>query len=115
MAYESQFILMVNCNFKLDKLVNLIKKEWKDIRWIKSYSFDMKGNWIQISANEDYDISCIKDKKDGYLYYKYRLEVSPLGDIKNIDNQVTLAMTLKSRFTAIGCVTEICADFEELL
>ena len=115
MNYETQFLIMVNCNFDLGEFLNRLKEEWQDVKWVKRSSFDIANNWIQISKNDDYDPSRVLDPEDGFLHYRYRLEVSPITENPSVIEQIKLARMLKTRLEDIGCLAIICADFEELL
>jgi hypothetical protein len=55
------------------------------------------------------------EPKEGFLYYPYRIEISPIGEKKDIDHQVCTAKHLKELLESLGGDATICADFEELL
>jgi hypothetical protein len=115
MDYELQFLIMVSCEFDIDQFLNRLKRDWQDVKWVKRSSFDLSDNWIQISENEDYDPALAFNTLDGFLHYRYRIEVSPIKETRSVAEQVNLAKTLKTRFEKMGCLAVICADFEELL
>ncbi len=114
MNYELQFLVMVNSEIGIDELLNKMSG-WNDLIKLTHRSFDSDSkNWIQVSENEDYGLGGIQDE-DGFLFYKYKIEVSPLNDQVGIDDQVEYAKKIHQNFIDEGFLAEICADFEELL
>lgn len=113
-SYILDFKIMVNCEFKRIQLLKLIKKRIAGYKTVFEYSFEYRDNLFRFRFNEDYD-PCKVDEEDGYLYYRYEIEVVSLKDNENIKNQLDLARKFKEHFIEIGCSAEICADFEELL
>ena len=115
MSYELQFLIMVNTTLDHEKLIASLKGALADTSEVGWRSFDWSGNWVQVLMNEDYDESLASDPEEGYLYYRYRIEVSPTDGNKSLDRQVNLAKHLKVALESLGCSAVICAAFEELL
>lgn len=115
MGYELQFLVMANCDLSLQELAACLKEKLPEAAWVRSQSFDWSNNWIQVWKNDDHDDSMLSDIDEGFLYYPYRIEVSPTGETKDLDHQINLAKHLKNILESLGCDAVICADFEELL
>jgi hypothetical protein len=109
-SYELQFLIYVNTTLDIEELISSLKGVLTSTR-----TFYWSGNWVQVWPNEDYDESLISDSEEGFLYYRYRIEVSPIDNDKSVERQVSIAKHLKSVLESLGCIAVICADFEDLL
>lgn len=119
MSYELQFLIMVETRIEHEELIASFKEKVGDageeISPAKFRTFYWSGNCIQVWMNEDYDESLVSDPEDGFLYYRYKIEVFPTDGEKSVERQVNIAKQLKGALESLGCTTVICADFEELL
>jgi len=77
-SYELQFLIFVNTTLDLEELVASLKGALGGISEESFRTFDWSGNWVQVWPNEDYDESLVSDPEEGYLCYRYRVEVSPI-------------------------------------
>ncbi len=112
MDYERQFLVMVDAAISLNELLNRMARLDGFVRRTRR-SFDWQRNWIQVAQNEDHDAVRTREE-DGFLFFKFRVEVSPLGDV-SVEDQVACARRLHQSYRAEGYDAEICADFEALL
>lgn len=115
MAYELQFLVMVDTGRALDELVACLMEKLEGARQVRARSFDWAENWIAVWPNDDYDPKKTSDPEEGFLHYRYRIEVSPLNKGASVDDQVRIANELKRVLESMGAVVAVCADFEELL
>lgn len=116
MKYELQFLVMVDSFHSLEEFVSILKRNLSDSKTFRSRSFDWKGNWIQIEQNEDYNPVAATNPKDGFLFYKFRIEVSPTEDYAHdLQHQIALAKEIEAIIQNRGGKAVVCADFEELL
>jgi hypothetical protein len=81
----------------------------------KDNSCDVDGNWLEVWPNDDTDARLASDAEDGYLYFRWRVEVTPIDAHLDENHQVKLARNLKSQFENMGAAAVICANFEDRL
>ncbi|MFJ5589047.1 hypothetical protein ACIQCG_04765 [Streptomyces noursei] len=81
----------------------------------KENSCDLRNNWLEAWGNEDADQRLAKDDEEGFLYYRWRIEVTPTTNNPSTDEQITLARLLQQCFEKSGWVAVVCADFEDRL
>jgi hypothetical protein len=68
---------------------------------------------IEVWENENFDPSLVKDEGEGFLYYRWRVEATPMkADIGEAE-QIQLARDLQSCFVAAGGKAVVCANFED--
>jgi hypothetical protein len=119
MSYELQFLIMVDTEIEHEELIASLKEKLVGVREeispAKFRTFYWSGNCVQVWLNEDYDESLVSDPEDGFLYYRYKIEVFPTDGDKGVERQVNIAKQLKGVLESLGCTAVICADFEELL
>jgi hypothetical protein len=94
-------------------LLALVLRRFPGAARVKSNSCDVRGNWLEIWHNEDADQSLADDTEDGYLYYRWRVEVTPLDARLDEDHQVALARALRDCFAEAGARAVVCASFED--
>ena len=111
--YELQFLIMVETDIELGLLFSKLIDDLPDSHRESSWSFRWKGNICMILLNEDHDVNELNGE-DGYLYYKFRIELSPIKDC-TIEEQISMAKYLEKYLSSFAEEVAICADFEELL
>jgi len=115
MTYELQFLIMVDTSLALDDLVARLIEKLEGARKVRPRSFDWRDNWISVWPNDDHDPTATSDPEEGFLHYRYLVEVSPLAKNAPVEHQVSLAKELERVFESLGASAVVCADFEELL
>lgn len=113
--FELQFLVMIDTEMPLDKLIEEIRARLLGARPVRPRSFDWRNNWIQIWENDDYEPPLTRPEPDQFLYFRYRMEVSPTSENAELQQQMDIARELKRIIEDIGATAVICADFEELL
>jgi len=72
------------------------------------------GNFADMVANEDFDRTKCGDAVDGYLYYPWMLQCSPVRT-RPEEDQIRLARWLRDILVSLGCVVVVAANFEDRL
>lgn len=111
---ERQFLVMVEMPGTAIGLSEKLVRSLEGAVSVRPRSFDWMGNWIQIADNDDYDPAQVDEPRDGFLFYRFRLEVSPMKSV-DVEHQVRVAVALSDALRALGAKTAVCADFEEKL
>jgi hypothetical protein len=111
--YELQFLLMLNSKLSIADITEKVIASTTGTQRTSSSSFLYSNNWIQISKNGNHS-EAYKPLEDSYLYFKYRVEVSPIEETTLI-KQIELAKKLRKTLSTISDEVEIAADFEKLL
>ncbi len=106
------FLIMVDADRDRQAVLKLILDQFPDAIRRKANSCDLRGNWIEVWENEGADANLAVGEK-GYLYFKWRVEVTPLNKSITEIEQVELARALLSCFQSAGCKAVVCADFED--
>src|SRR5215467_9989380 len=91
MPYELQFLIMVNSGLTLEDLVRSLREQLPSARSTRFRSFDWSNNWVQVWRNDDHDESILSDGNEGFLYYPFRIEVSPIEKNTSLEHQVNTA------------------------
>jgi hypothetical protein len=112
MSGTLQFIIMVDGDVGEAELLQSVLSRFPDATRLKAHSCDVAGNWLEIWHNDDADPGLARSEDDGYLYYRWRVEVTPMSDALNEDHQVELARGLLAAFTSAGGRPVILANFE---
>ena len=115
MKENLQFLVMVDTDKDRQWILQRILDRFLDAAKKKSNSCDLRGNWLEIWENEGANSELSKDAENGYLYYKWRIEVTPVAFSVGEDKQVQLAKELASYLKEAGCRVVVCANFEDKL
>lgn len=107
-----QFLVMVDSDQDDRALLAMILSRFPDAVGRKENSCDLRGNWIEIWANEDADPGLMTGA-DGYLYYPWRVEATPIEDGVGEEQQIELARELVRCFGSTGAPPVVCANFED--
>jgi hypothetical protein len=73
----------------------------------------LRGNWIEVWENKDADQELAEGEKEGFLYYRWRIESTPMKENITEAEQVQLARDLQSCFKSAGFKAVVCANFED--
>lgn len=72
-------------------------------------------NNVVIERNEDYDKNLSLNDEDAFLYFQSNMYFYPYEDIVTLEEQIQLAKDICKMFALSGILSEIVAEFEELL
>ncbi|MCO6008397.1 hypothetical protein NE236_25805 [Actinoallomurus purpureus] len=108
-----QFIVMVDGDADEVALLRCVLKNLPDAVRLKAHSCDVRGNWLEIWQNEDADPNLAENDDDGYLYYRWRVELTPMGGTVDEDHQVELARALIGAFERADGRAVVLANFED--
>ncbi|GAA0333548.1 hypothetical protein NE235_13610 [Actinoallomurus spadix] len=115
MSETLQFIVMVDGDVSEEALLRSVFDAFPDAVRLKVHSCDVQGNQLEIWHNEDADPALAFTDDDGYLYYRRRVEVTPMIGSVDEDHQVALARALAVAFESIGGRAVVLANFEDRL
>ena len=107
-----QFLVMVDADLDRPGMVQAVLDRFPEATPLKENSCDLRGNWLEVWDNEDADREQAADPDDGYLHFRWRVEVTPLDDTLDEDHQVRLARDLRDCFAAVGRDAVVAANFE---
>jgi hypothetical protein len=113
MSGTLQFIIMVDGDIGEAELLRSVLDRFPDAVRLKAHSCDVGGNWLEIWHNDDADVDLARTDEDGFLYYRWRVELTPMTDDLNEDHQVELARGLLAAFEAVGGRSVVLANFED--
>jgi len=105
---------MIDTEIGLFDFLERLRTELTGARLQRPRSFDWMGNWVQVWENDDYIAKRARPTVDEYLYFRYRMEVTPTENI-HLDDQLDAALQVKRSVENTGAEAVICADFEDLL
>ncbi|HEU4324775.1 MAG TPA: hypothetical protein VFS21_16645 [Roseiflexaceae bacterium] len=112
---ELQFLLMVDTKRSNDEIIFHLKEQLSDVTSVRSRSFDWLNNWVQVWENDDFDPEKALDSEEGFLYYPFRIEVSPVAEEVTLEHQLVVARSLRASLEMLNAKVQICADFEDML
>jgi hypothetical protein len=109
--HEAQFLVMVNGEVSLSDIMRVLESDLPGIKRTKhKMVYEWSRNIIDVEENKDYDQNMI-NSEDGYLYYRYRINVFPIDDDQSIEHQVNIARDIRGLFASLSCITEVIATF----
>lgn len=114
MDYELPFIVMVDSPGDAESLVAFLHAQFSDARPTTQYSLEYHDEWIEVRPNDMADDVLRANPDDGYQYYPFRVEVSPIRTV-DISEQVQFAKRLDTLLNMRPYRAVVVADFEELL
>lgn len=110
-----QFLIMVDAEYDRREITQIILTGFPEAVPRKPNSCDLRGNWIEVWANEGADPERAEDEENGFLDYRWRVEATPMTEDITESEQVKLAKALRTCFVAARCKAVICANFEDKL
>jgi hypothetical protein len=113
-AYELAFVVMIDADAPLPVLTRQLHQAFAAAKGKPGNALDPTGNQVELRRNDHHDPVLAAAPDNGYLFFPYRLEVSPT-DTVSLEHQVGFASALRTAFESLGYRAVICADFEELL
>lgn len=115
MSEALEFLVMVDSSFSHREFAEFLKRLFPTRTSERPWSFVVEENLVELRANDDYDSEKSKDKEEGFLYMRYRIEVTPLSNLRTEVEQISLARQLQNHIEASGGRAVICASFEDRL
>jgi hypothetical protein len=106
---------MVDADIDRPAVLALVLAHFPVARRQKDHACLLRGNLLEIWPNEDADPARSRSDEDPYLFYRWRVEVSPMDDRVDEDHQVQLARDLRSALQSTGAHVEVLAAFENRL
>jgi hypothetical protein len=77
-------------------------------------SAHVRANLLEINPNEAYDPRrAATDDEEAYLYFRWRVELTPVDSTVDEDHQIGLARELVGVLAGDGVRTVVCANFED--
>jgi hypothetical protein len=110
-----QFLVMVEGPSERSSIVDALLREFPDAIRRKENSCDLRGNWIEVWQNSDFSPPRARDEHDEYLYFRYRVESTPLGKSISEADQIDLATGILAALRGSGWKAVLCANFEDAL
>jgi hypothetical protein len=107
----SGFIIMVDGDVDEAEVLRSVLERFPGAVWLKAHCCDVGGNWLEMWHNDDADSNLALSDKDGYLHYRWRVEVTPMNDAIDEDHQVELARGLLAAFESVGGRPVVLANF----
>ncbi len=111
MKYDVRFLIMLDASEDASTIMNRILKRCSQGSRSKLYSSDMRGNFIEVVPNEDYDLERVDEGDEGE-FYRYRLEVTPVSDDVTEAQQIELIRELEQLTAENNWKTFPCAFFK---
>ena len=109
-----QFLIMVDGALEEAELFQRIRDGLPDAVPHRRASANVRANLLEINPNEAYDPRrAATDDEEAYLYYRWRVELTPMESTVDEDHQVALARELVGVLAGDGVRTVVCANFED--
>lgn len=86
-----EFIVMVDGGDSESEVLRAITERLPEATEVVKDACELRGNRLEVWANEDADPSQAADEEEGYLYFQWRIEAIPQKDDLGEDAQVGLA------------------------
>ena len=115
LADTLQILLMVEADLDRPAVLASVMTYFTDAVPRKENSCLLRGNLLEIWPNEDADPVQSRSGEDPYLYYRWRVEVTPMEDSLDEVHQIALARELRSALETTGALVEVLAAFEDRL
>jgi hypothetical protein len=106
-----QFLIMVDSALGRAQLLDLVLNRFPDAVAVRDNSCDLRANWVEVWANEEAD-PALAAGIDGYRWYAWRVEGTPMHGRVTEEEQVALARKLREVFIDAGGRANVCAGFE---
>ena len=112
---DVQFIVMVDSAAERSHLVSDLASDFPELEQRKAHSGRLRGNWLEVYANDDADPAAAADPDNGFLHFRWRVEVTPLDSSVDENHQIRLARDLLAHFRSAEATAEVLANFEDRL
>ena len=108
---DFSFTISINTEKSEEDIFNLILKEVPESIKEVGAHIRLFNNIMKFDLNSDYNPLKISDSQEGYLYYKYFLDVFPVGEV-DLENQKRIITILINLFKKYNFKAELIADEE---
>ena len=113
MAEDLSFLLLVDARVPYEHLINVILDLVPSAVRVKHRNLETPGNWIEVKENEDFDPERVDDPEEGFLFYRYQVEVTPKPGRLGVSNQVLFARELLMGLRLRRFKAEVCSTLED--
>ncbi|MEU7928710.1 hypothetical protein [Micromonospora sp. NPDC049107] len=108
-----RFLIMVDGPLTAAELLDLIRARLPDAKPYRRDSVDVRANLLEINTNEGADPRLAATDEDGYLYFQWRVEVTPMDPSVDEAQQIALARELLRAIEGQQVRATVCAAFED--
>lgn len=108
---DFSFTISINTEKSEEDIFNLILKEVPESIKEVGAHIRLFNNIMKFDLNSDYNPLKISDSQEGYLYYKYFLDVFPVGEV-DLENQKRIITILINLFKKYNFKAELIAEEE---
>lgn len=108
-----QFLIMVDGPLEAAELLDRIRTRLPDAVPYRRDSVDVRGNLLEINPNEGFDPHLATTDEDDYLYFRWRVELTPTDRSVDEEHQIALARELLRAIEEPGVRATVCAAFED--
>lgn len=113
MSMEQQFLIMANFASSAPSFATRLSTHLPESpALLRPRTFKWRSNLVQVWENDDYDPRRIDDPEEGYLFYRFRIEVSPFERVSD-GHQIGIARLLVEVLESLNAQPVVCADFED--
>ena len=110
MDRDLSFLVMVDGEIELQELLETIQLAMPRARPWKRRTLKIDDYWIELRTNEDFDPRGSSDPTQGYLYFRYRLEATPISKKTALKTRHQLAKSLCQGLREAGLKVELCSQ-----
>ncbi|MFC5922107.1 hypothetical protein [Micromonospora vulcania] len=108
-----QFLIMVDGPLTAAELLDRIRTGLPDAVPHRRDSVHVRGNLLEINPNEGADPELAVTDEDDYLYFRWRVELTPMERSVGEEHQITLARELLRVIEGPQVRAIVCAAFED--
>lgn len=108
---DFSFTISINTEKSEEDIFNLTLKEVPESIKEVGAHIRLFNNIMKFDLNSDYNPLKISDSQEGYLYYKYFLDVFPVGEV-DLENQKRIITILINLFKKYNFKAELIAEEE---
>ncbi|MET0418477.1 MAG: hypothetical protein ABW022_20890 [Actinoplanes sp.] len=113
MSPTLQFLIMVDGPLTAAELLDRIRTRLPDAVPYRRGSVDVRGNLLEINPNEAADPRLAATDEDDYLYFRWRVELTPMDKAIDEGHQIALARELLRAMDGPQVRATVCAAFED--
>ncbi|WBB66522.1 hypothetical protein [Micromonospora sp. WMMD812] len=108
-----QFLIMVDGPLEATELLDLIRARLPEAVPYRRDSVDVRGNLLEINPNEGADPRLAATDGDDYLYFRWRVELTPTDRTVDEAHQIALTRELLRAIEGPQVQATVCAAFED--
>ena len=107
---ERQFLVMLDGAADIDAVSSIVQSNVPGAKRRSHRSLLVPDGLVQIWLNDDWDARR-SNERDGFLFWRFRLEVSPGKELTD-EELIGFAGELLLLFRSCGLKATVCAEFE---